>query len=113
MGSLIAIIVIIASIAITPTIAIIATIPIIAIIAIIPIIAIIAIIPIIPIIAHNSDRPFRSRHSSKTAPEMLRLHRWGAGGWGLGLVIGKEPGDIPPRCMRRVRQSAPLHAVMQ
>ena len=64
---------------------------IVAIIAITPIIAIIATIPIIAIITHCPDRPFRLRHSSKTAPEMIRLHRWagglgagglGAGGWG-------------------------------
>ena len=98
---IIAIIATVAIIPMIPMIAIIAIIPILPIIAIIPImpiIASIAIIPIIPIIANSPDKPFRSRHSSKTAPEMLRLHRWGlglgAGGWGLGLVIGKEPGDI-------------------
>ena len=65
---------------------------IIAIIAITPIIAIIATIPIIAIIAHSPDMPFRSRHSSKTAPEMVRLHRWaGAGGWGLGATWESPP----------------------
>ena len=39
----------------------------------------IATIAIIAIIADSPERPFRSRHSSKTAPEMVRLHRWGAG----------------------------------
>ena len=62
---------------------------IIAIIAINATIAIIPTIPIIPIVAHSPDKPFRSRQSSRTAPVMVRLHRWagaGAGAGGLGLV---------------------------
>ena len=74
-------------IAIIAIIPMIPTITIIAIIAIIATIAIIPTIPIIPIVAHSPDKPFRSRQSSRTAPVMVRLHRWAGGwGWGLGLV---------------------------
>ena len=35
----------------------------------------IAIIGTIAIIAYSPEKPFRSRHSAKAAPEILRLHR--------------------------------------
>ena len=38
-------------------------------------IAIIAVIGTIAIIAYSPERPFRSRHSTETAPETVRLHR--------------------------------------
>ena len=41
----------------------------------IAIIGIIAIIGTIAIIAYSPERPFRSRHSTETAPETDRLHR--------------------------------------
>ena len=74
---------------------------IIAIIAINATIAIIPPTPIIPIVAHSPDKPFRSRQSSRTAPVMVRLHRWAGGwgwgwgwGWGLGLVNLSDHGEV-------------------
>ena len=70
----IAIIAIIGIIVMIATIATIANIAVIAIIATIATIGIIAIIGTIAIIAYSPERPFRSRHSTETAPETVRLH---------------------------------------